>query len=78
VVLRASGLPGVVSFEYVRWRGKEGTLKEDGTSESVPDEGALETGVGLRMVKETFEEVMVVNDKGYRYYVIIVNPLAPN
>jgi hypothetical protein len=39
-------------------------LKEDGASESAPDEGALETGVGLRMVKETFEvAAMGVDDK---------------
>lgn len=49
-MLRARGLPGVESLEFVRWRGKEGTLK---LSDSAPDEAARETGLGRRIVKET-------------------------
>jgi hypothetical protein len=37
----------------------EGSLK-DGESDSGPDEFALETGVGRRMVNETLEELIVV------------------
>lgn len=40
-------------------RGREGTLKDEAASESGPDEAALDTGEGLRMVKETFEDMMV-------------------
>ncbi len=58
--LRASGLAGVESF--VRWRGKEGSLKDEPLSESGPDEAALETGVGLRTVKETFDMVVKVRE----------------
>ena len=39
--------------------GRKGILKVEPTSESGPDEAALETGEGLRMVKETFEDMMV-------------------
>ena len=71
MALRASGLPGVEPSGLARWRGKEGTLKEGGVSDSAPDEGALETGVGLRIVNETFEvAAMVVDDREGRHYVI--------
>jgi hypothetical protein len=39
--------------------GRRGILKDEPASESGPDEAALETGEGLRMVKETFEDMMV-------------------
>ena len=48
---RARGLPGVL-LSSLRCRGRDGTLKPE--SESFPAELARETGVGLRIVKETF------------------------
>lgn len=50
-MLRARGLPGVL-LSSLRCRGRDGTLKPE--SESFPAELARETGVGLRIVKETF------------------------
>ena len=56
-------LPEVELFGFVRCRGNEGALKFP--SDSTPEEGALEMGVGRRMVKETFSTVaMVVQEKG--------------
>lgn len=37
--------------------GRRGILKDEPASESGPDEAALETGEGLRMVKETLEVI---------------------
>lgn len=56
MVLRANGLP-VGAESFARWRGRGGTLKEEPVSESGPEEVALETGVGLRIVNETLESI---------------------
>lgn len=49
-MLRARGLPCGVEE---RCRGREGSLKEGVVSESLPGDAALDTGVGLRIVKDT-------------------------
>jgi hypothetical protein len=38
--------------------GGRGTLNNDPGSESGPEEVALDTGVGLRIVKETLEDMV--------------------
>jgi hypothetical protein len=44
-------------------------LKEGGASESGPDEAALEAGVGLRIVNDTFDVADMARNK--ECYVII-------
>lgn len=51
VWLRTRGLPRVGG-------GGRGTLNNDPWSESGPEEVALDTGVGLRIVKETLEDIV--------------------
>ena len=51
VWLRTRGLPRVGG-------GGRGTLNNDPWSESGPEEVALDTGVGLRIVKETLEDMV--------------------
>ena len=54
--LRARGLPGAEE-SFARWRGRvDGLL----VSESGPDEVALETGLGRRMVNDTLVDMMAV------------------
>lgn len=54
VRLRLRGLAGAES--WVRWRGRAGTLKPE-ESDSGPEEASRDTGVGLRIVKETLDMV---------------------
>lgn len=73
MALRARRVPREESSGLARCGGKEGTLKEEGVSESAPDEGALEAGVGLRIVKETFDVAdgdMAARKKNKGHYVI--------
>jgi hypothetical protein len=61
VALRARGLPGVESFKLARWRGRVGTLNDEPLSESAPGDAVLDTGVGLRIVKDTFGVEVDIN-----------------
>lgn len=51
---------------------------KEGTSESAPDEGALETGVGLRIVNDTFDVADMARNKKCYVIITIIDPAGIN